>query len=75
VWDILSIVQGWRNGTFANSGLVIKDHSENGGNLTWTFATREYAATGKRPVIKVTYTIPGTWDCSYVATGTCGKVE
>lgn len=70
VWDVTSIVQGWHNGTYSNYGVLIKDRNEEGSNVGWTFATKEYATTNQRPILRVNYTLP-TWDCSDISNGSC----
>lgn len=57
-WNVLSLVQGWINGTYANYGVQIKCNNE-GGNTTYNyqFATRENSDSTIRPYLNVNYTI------------------
>ena len=55
-WNILSLIQGWYNGTYSNYGLIIKGESESTYNQM-TFATREYTTTTKRAKLVIIYTV------------------
>jgi hypothetical protein len=54
-WNILSLIQGWYSGTYANNGLIIKLADESTYNQM-TFATREYIGTANDARLVVIYT-------------------
>ena len=65
-WTVTSLVRALFEGTYANHGFLVKASSETGSG-TYSFATRENATTGNRPILRVTYTIPGPTTRSQVA--------
>ena len=72
IWNVLSVVQSWYNGTNTNYGLLVKCSTETGITaITYTFATKEYSTTTYRPILRINYTPPSYWDCSYVGVGSC----
>jgi hypothetical protein len=67
------VVQSWYSGTYPNYGFLVKCNLETGTTTyTYTFATRENATTGNRPILRINYSPAGTWECSYVGSGSCG---
>lgn len=73
IWTVTSAVQGWYGGSYTNYGFTVKPDTQSGNtNVRYTFATRENATTGNRPILRVNYTpATGGWDCTYVGSGTC----
>lgn len=58
-FNITALVQGWYAGTISNYGLMVKAASESLPNHLPSFATNEFATTGSRPVLAITYsTVP-----------------
>jgi len=71
IWNVASVVQQWVGGT-ANYGLVVKASTETGlSATTYTFASKEYATTTYRPILRINYTPPTTINCDYVGSGIC----
>jgi N-acetylneuraminic acid mutarotase len=72
IWDVLPVVQGWANGTNTNYGFIVKCNLETGLTaITYTFATKEYATTSLRPILRINYTPATSWNCDYVGSGVC----
>lgn len=55
-WDVLSLVQGWRNNTFPNQGLALI-HPTTANNYR-VFASSEAATATTRPRLVIDYTLP-----------------
>jgi hypothetical protein len=70
-WSVQTVVQAWVSGTYTNYGFLVKCNAEGNPGRTYTFATRENATTGNRPILRVNYTPQFVWDCSYTGSGTC----
>ena len=71
IWNVAAVVQQWVDGT-ANYGLVVKASTETGlSATTYTFASKEYATTTYRPILRINYTPPTSINCDYVGSGEC----
>lgn len=69
---LAQVVQGWVGGAIPNNGLMVKNNSETGTTtLAYQFASNNYATTGYRPILRVNYTAPNSWVCTYVGAGAC----
>jgi hypothetical protein len=76
VWTVTSAVQGWFAGTYPNYGFTVKPTATSGNtNILYTFASKENETTGNRPILRVNYTPPSYYDCSYVGSGSCGGCQ
>jgi alpha-tubulin suppressor-like RCC1 family protein/fibronectin type 3 domain-containing protein len=72
IWDVTSLVQEWIDGTSANYGFLVKCSTETGPtSISYTFASKENATTANRPILRINYASPVSWDCGYVGSGTC----
>lgn len=76
IWNGLGdTVQGWLNGSISNNGLMIKCASETSATaFKYEFGSNNYAVVSQRPILRISYTTPEEWDCSYVGNGECGVV-
>jgi len=77
IWSGLSsVVQSWLNGSVSNYGLMIKCASETSSStITYNFGSNNYTTVSQRPILRVSYTTPEVWDCSYVGSGECEIIE
>jgi len=74
IWTVGPIVQAWTSGTYANYGFLVKCNLETTTtSYLYQFATRENATTGNRPILRVNYTPPPSWDCTFTGGGTCAS--
>jgi hypothetical protein len=67
VFDVTALVQGWRNGTFPNHGLVIRDPTEHpaGAARPLHAASREAADPAQHPQLEVAWdTVPFGAGCA-----------
>ena len=73
VWTGLAeTVQGWVNGTITNYGLMVKCSSESSTSAQkYEFSSNNYSVASQKPILRVSYTTPEIWDCSYVGSGEC----
>ncbi|NMC00442.1 MAG: DNRLRE domain-containing protein, partial [Thermoanaerobaculaceae bacterium] len=73
IWTGLgSTVQGWVNGSIGNYGLMLKCASETSSSAQkYEFGSNNYAVAAQRPILRVSYTTPEIWECSYVGSGEC----
>ena len=59
-WTVTSLAQAWYASPSTNYGVLVKANLEGGTTTyTYTFATRENATTGDRPILRVNYTTAG----------------
>ena len=65
-WAVTDIVKGWANGTYSNSGFLIKLDNESGAYKGGVFDSKEYAeeyAYGGT-TLEITYAVPTVESCS-----------
>jgi len=76
IWSGLgATVQGWLNGSISNYGLMIKCDSETSTtSRKYEFSSNSYVVSSQRPILRISYTTPEVWDCSYVGEGECGVI-
>lgn len=58
-WDVTTLVQDWVTGQYSNYGMLLRDQSENSGevkNFTGYFCSEEYSDASLRPKLTVVYT-------------------
>ncbi len=58
VFNLVSAVQGWVNGSTINNGLVLQAANETSTGQTRTFASNNHVTTSLRPELVVTYSLP-----------------
>lgn len=54
-WDITSLAKNWKNGTYSNYGLIIRDMT--GGNANWQWISSDNAVVNK-PRVLIEYRYP-----------------
>ncbi len=73
IWNVKSIVESWHNGSYTNYGFLLKCNVENSNQTRlYQFATKENSTQSYRPILRINYTVPGSFDCSYTGSGSCG---
>ena len=69
---LAGLVQEWIDGEVPNYGLMVKNSAEIGTTAyTYQFASSEHATVANRPILRVNYTPPDVWDCSYTGGAEC----
>ncbi len=53
-WDITSLVSGWKSGSIANYGIVIKDPTENS-SVAKNFYSSDFGTASLRPKLEIIY--------------------
>jgi hypothetical protein len=58
-WNVTSLVQGWKNGSIPNYGLVLRDTDETTGNVHIRCYSSDYTGNNTlRPKLELTYNLP-----------------
>jgi hypothetical protein len=58
VFNLVSTVQGWVNGSTTNNGIILQAANETATGQTRTFASNNHLTLGLRPQLVVTYSLP-----------------
>ncbi|HPA27817.1 MAG TPA: M6 family metalloprotease domain-containing protein [Acidobacteriota bacterium] len=75
IWDVSSAVQDWVDGPASNYGFIVKGNTENAKSaITYALASKEDGTPTRRPILRINFTPPISWDCGYTGSGICSAI-